>query len=128
MIDKYISQFKYYLAKYVPQLGAQSTIPSEMIQPVPQINKQLVLEIMIQEYTKKILDTLKNTLENEYKKAQTAESKLAIHSKEHIALVQKMHDISINLIKVSDAHNNLTMYSSTTLETLYKELNLKPYK
>ena len=128
MIDHYLSQIKSYLAKYLPQLGAQSTIPFEMIPPTPQLNKNLILELMLQEYTNRVLGTIKDNLETEYKETETAVVKQVAHSKQHIVLVQKMNDISLNLIKVRAAINNLTKDNTNAFEALYKELNLKPYK
>jgi len=55
MINHYLLQLKSYIAKDLPQLGAQYMSPSETISITPQINKQLILELLLQEYLKKTI-------------------------------------------------------------------------
>lgn len=117
MIEHYLSQLKSYLTKYLPQFGAQSRIPSVTIPPTPEINKHIILEILLQEYTKKCLETIKNNLETDYKNIRNAETKQSPHSAQHVKLVQKMNDITINLIKVRDAIDKTDTDSINALET-----------
>lgn len=74
------------------------------------------------------METIKDKLENDYKNTRIAETKEIPHSAQHVMLVQKMNDITVNLIKVRDAISKTNTESINALEIIYEELKLKPYK
>lgn len=95
---------------------------------IQQINKQIILKLLLQEYTKKCLETIKNNLEEDYKNTRNAETKQKPHTAQHNMLVQQMNDITVNLIKVRDAISKINADNVNALGILYEELNLKTYK
>ena len=87
-----------------------------------------MLELLLQEYTKRCLETIKNNLEEDYKNIRNAETKQKLHSTQHNMLVQQMNDITVNLIKVRDAISKINADNANALGILYEELKLKTYK
>jgi len=100
----------------------------ETIEKVTKIDDNKVNKLLIKTYTQKILQLLKEELEEDYIKIREKEKILKRYSIEHIEIVKAMGIIVENIKKIKEELDMVTDIHKEIIETIKEDLELKKYK
>jgi hypothetical protein len=121
----YINILKSYLKKYIlPAKGDQS---KESIHTLPKskIDRNKIQELIIREYTQKLLDNLKENYETLFIEKRMQESKTIRYTSEHNNLVLEMADIVANIDKIKKEEIIIETDTKNLIQSIEEDLDLK---
>lgn len=125
-----IEQFKSHLKMRILAMGNQFLQPFKKL-PAKRINNldsKKIQDLLIVNYSKTFLEELRRSLEHAYTKEREKEKSVIAHSDKHRETVQRMHDITENITKVSDELSNLNNIGEQITTKIKNDLKLHPYR
>jgi hypothetical protein len=124
--NKIVSHFKNVFKSYSDQL--KKSFPQIPSNTTSNLDPKKIHDLMLLQYSKTLLDKFQQELEHAYTRKRDKEKTVKIHTDKHREIVQKMHDITENINKISDELSNLTNTSDHIITKIKNDLKLHPYK
>ena len=124
---KYLTQIYNLYNKLKPQATTTTVVGTKSANNT-KLDYNKVRDLLIAEYSRKLLENLKQELESLYLKEREIEKSLNPHTAKHQEVVQNMHNINANLNIIKTELNNHMSQGELLINNIKEDLKLLPYK